>query len=103
MPGPSIFFAYNGIPERLYRHAESLGRARDEQRLVFLGHPMKGLDTAREILRRLRQIDDRYSLHVYGGPRLWGQEEAEIEPEPGLVYHGLLGQRRLAGEGVPAG
>src|SRR3990172_4702044 len=64
IPGPSIFVAYNGIPERVYRHAESLGRARDEQRLVFLVHPMKGLDTAREILRRLRQIDDRYSLHV---------------------------------------
>lgn len=103
IPGPSIFVAYNGIPEGLYHHAESLGRARDEHRLVFLGHPMKGLDTARDILQRLRRIDDRYTLHVYGGPRLWGQAEAEIKPEPGLVYHGLLGQRQLAEEVVQAG
>ncbi len=69
---------------------------RDPHRLVYTSHPSKGLDAAIDVLRVLRQRDARYHLHVYGGARLWGQEESAPPAEHGLVYHGLTGQARLA-------
>lgn len=83
----------NGVPERRriwWPHR------RDPFRMVYTGHPMKGLDAAVELLRLLRREDPRFTLHVYGGRRLWGQtDEATGFPE-GVVWHGLVGQDALA-------
>ncbi len=70
--------------------------SRDPYRLVYTSHPSKGLEAAIGVLRVLRKRDVRYHLHVYGGARLWGQEEHAPPPEDGLFYHGLTGQARLA-------
>jgi glycosyltransferase involved in cell wall biosynthesis len=69
---------------------------RDPFRLVYTSHPSKGLDAAIGVKRTLRRRDARFHLHVYGGARLWGQQESAPPPEDGLVYHGLTGQARLA-------
>jgi glycogen synthase len=56
------------------------------------------LEAAREVTRRLRQRDARFALHSFGGNRLWGGQEEAAQQEPGMVYGGLIDQRRLAGE-----
>jgi glycosyltransferase involved in cell wall biosynthesis len=35
-------------------------------------------------------------LHVYGGSKLWGEEDAPFLLEPGVVDHGMVGQKDLA-------
>jgi glycosyltransferase involved in cell wall biosynthesis len=65
--------------------------------MVYTGHPVKGLDAAMELLRLLRREDQRFTLHVYGGRRLWGQADESTESLPeGVVWHGLVGQDALA-------
>ncbi len=73
---------------------------RDPFRMVYTGHPMKGLDAAVELLRLLRREDPRFTLHVYGGRRLWGQTDEPADflvgaPE-GVVWQGLVGQDTLS-------
>jgi glycosyltransferase involved in cell wall biosynthesis len=91
------FVAYNAADgARARPHLGWRVRPRDPYRLVYTSHPSKGLDAAIGVLRVLRTRDSRYHLHVYGGARLWGQDEQVPAPEDGLVYHGLTGQARLA-------
>ena len=97
-PQSSVFVAYNGVTEQLYGDRLDASDPRDPYRLAYSGHPEKGLDTAREILARLRQVDQRYTLHVYGDESLWGQAAGPPRDEPGLTYHGVIGQRALAKE-----
>ena len=90
----------NGVPERRRIWWPVWSRRRDPFRMVYTGHPMKGLDAAVELLRLLRREDPRFTLHVYGGRRLWGQtaEPADLlvgAPE-GVFWHGLVGQDALA-------
>lgn len=96
-PG-KVFVAYNGFEEGLFRRVERRRPRRDPFRLAFFSHPSKGLDSAIAVLRRLRHSDPRFHLLVFGGPRLWGQAEVDPPKEEGLVYGGLIGQKRLAGE-----
>lgn len=92
------FVVYNGIPRSAGRPLLPWPRvARDPHRLIYTSHPSKGLAAAIGVLRCLRREDPRFELHVFGGARLWGQAEEPPRPEPGLVYHGLVGQRQLAG------
>ena len=69
---------------------------RDPKALVYVGHPSKGLNTAIKILRILRGRDTDFKLHIYGGSKLWGQEDQPPDDEPGVIYHGMIGQRELA-------
>ncbi len=48
-------------------------------------------------------MDKKFELHVFGGNRLWGGPEEGGGGEPGLVYHGLLGQRELANKLMQCG
>lgn len=96
VPPENIFVAYNGFANEDFPR---FGRIyRDPRRLVYFSHPSKGLDTAIDLLRRLRWIDPRYRLEVYGGNQLWGQEEEDPPNGDGVTYHGLVGQRTLAKE-----
>lgn len=97
-PADRLFVAYNGVQRCRRRFSLLPARHRDPFRLTYCSHPSKGLGSALGILRRLRLEDKRFELHVYGGNRLWGGEEQFLEPEAGLFYHGLIGQRRLAKE-----
>ncbi len=95
VPEAKIFVTFNGLPEALFARAARHARRRDPYRLVYASHPSKGLEAAREVLRLLRRHDERFTLHVYGGPALWAQEGPGPAPEDGMVYHGLVGQERL--------
>ena len=92
----NLFTSHRGVQEDHFRLSENKNFKRDPFGIVYTGHPSKGLDAALIILRLLRQSEPRFSLHVYGGYQLWGEKEKQVEEEPGLTYHGLIGQRELA-------
>jgi glycosyltransferase involved in cell wall biosynthesis len=91
-----FFVSYRGVTETNFRSVRPIKR--DPFRLVYLGHPIKGLETARVILRKLREKDQRFTLHIYGGNQLWGGPEEVLPAEPGVFYHGICGQKELARE-----
>jgi glycosyltransferase involved in cell wall biosynthesis len=87
-----IFTSYRGVEESFFKKRNS---KRDPFKLVYFGHPEKGLEDAISILRMLRKTDQRFTLHVFGGYGLWGNAQKSIPPEPGLVDYGLIGQKKL--------
>jgi glycosyltransferase involved in cell wall biosynthesis len=89
-----IFVSYHGVAEENYKGDPLNGR--DFYKLAYVGHPSKGLDAAISIFKILHQKDARFSLHIYGGNRLWGEEESAMPSMEGLFYHGLIGQKSLA-------
>ena len=79
-----------------YTEPEGKGSlVRDPYALIYTSHPSKGMETAISVTRLLRRKDERFQLHVYGGGGLWGGEDKAPEEEPGVVYHGLVGQREV--------
>ncbi len=48
------------------------------------------------IFKILQSSDPKFTLHIYGGNRLWGEPESSIPTGEGLFYHGLSGQKILA-------
>jgi glycosyltransferase involved in cell wall biosynthesis len=98
VPAARIFVTYNAFEAAHFVAAEAEGIVRDPFALIYAGHPSKGLQAAMDLLRMLRERDSRYTLRVFGGNRLWGQEEASLPEVPGMSYGGLLGQRRLVRE-----
>jgi glycosyltransferase involved in cell wall biosynthesis len=64
--------------------------------LAYAGHPSKGLQPAIAVHRRLRERDPRFELHVFGGAGLWGEAPGAALLAPGVIDHGLVGQRKLA-------
>ena len=97
-----IYVTHNGVPER---EPPKRGRRaeRSLHRLIYNSHPSKGLAAAVEVVRLLRANDDRFELHVYGGNQLWGQADKPPPAEPGVVYHGMVGQKELGEEMERAG
>jgi len=91
-----LFVTYRGVRGQNFERAGDLPIKRDPYALLYAGHPIKGLDAALRVLRLLRQNDSRFSLHIFGGYGLWGDEEMRIEEEAGVKYHGLIGQLELA-------
>jgi len=89
-----IFVSYHGIAEENYKHKPNYDR--DLYNLAYVGHPSKGLNAAISILKILHQKDPRFSLHIYGGNRLWGEVETSLPDVEGVIYHGLVGQKILA-------
>ncbi|HEY2014293.1 MAG TPA: glycosyltransferase family 4 protein [Bryobacteraceae bacterium] len=96
VPRKNIFVTHYGINR--WNWTGLFDRARDPRRLIYSSHPSKGLEASREVVRRLRRNDERFSLHCYGGNQLWGQAEETPPAEPGIFYHGLINQRDLAAE-----
>jgi glycosyltransferase involved in cell wall biosynthesis len=93
-----IFVAYNAFEAADFAAAEAEGIVRDPYALIYAGHPSKGLQAAIDLLGILRESDPRYTLRVFGGNRLWGQDEDPLPEVPGMTYGGPLGQRRLLRE-----
>lgn len=98
VPRDRTFVTYNAFEEELFAAAERLGLRREPYRLVYFSHPSKGLETAIAVLRRLRAVDRRFHLEAFGGLQLWGEAEAPVPAEEGVLCRGLIGQRQLAGE-----
>jgi glycosyltransferase involved in cell wall biosynthesis len=93
-----VFVEYNGFEEHLFQAAEEEECERDPFRLVYLSHPSKGLASGLEVLRKLREADNRYTLHVFGGTELWGGEAEPVAREPNVIWHGMVGQKILTTE-----
>jgi glycosyltransferase involved in cell wall biosynthesis len=91
-----LFVTHHGVRGQNFKQAESLHIQRDPYSLFYAGHPIKGQDAALSVLHLLRQNDPRFTLHIFGGHGLWGDEEVRIGEEPGMIYHGLIGQLELA-------
>ena len=98
LPASPTFVVFNGVERDRLARPRLLAPRRDPHRLVYVGHPAKGLDAARAVLRLLRRRDRRFELHVYGGAALWGGEEEIAVAEEGVTSHGVIGQRALARE-----
>jgi glycosyltransferase involved in cell wall biosynthesis len=96
VPAKRVFVAYNGFEESLFHRAERMRPRRNPFRLVYLSHPCKGLETAQEVLARLRRTDSRFHMRVYGGRELWGEKERDRPSVEGVAYEGVIGQARLA-------
>jgi glycosyltransferase involved in cell wall biosynthesis len=94
LPPEKFFVSYLGITNENYRRLFPVEK--DPHALIYCGHPIKGLGSAIAVLRNLRKVDPGYSLHVFGGYRLWGNIEQPTPFEPGVVDHGLTGQKKLA-------
>jgi glycosyltransferase involved in cell wall biosynthesis len=91
-----LFVSYRGIEEEYFK--KNNRRKLDIHHLVYIGHPEKGLKAAISVLRILRKTDPNFVLEVYGSHEMWGQPKQNIPLEPGLIDHGLVGQRRLIHE-----
>jgi glycosyltransferase involved in cell wall biosynthesis len=98
VPEAKIFVAYNGFEEADFKRAGKSSVQRDPYRLVYFSHPSKGLETSLDVLHRLRSVDSRFHLVVFGGNQLWGQQESIMPSDPGLDYRGLVGQKELVRE-----
>lgn len=83
------------IPNGFQRFPAGGQIERDLHRLAYTSHPAKGLEAALAVLERLRRRDGRFSLHIYGGAALWGQEASSIDAE-GVVDHGMVSQIEIA-------
>ncbi|MBN1267386.1 MAG: glycosyltransferase family 4 protein [Anaerolineales bacterium] len=93
-----VFVSYNGFDEPTFRRAEIKKPERDPYRLIYFSHPSKGLDAAAAVLKKLRKVEPRFHLAVFGGDGLWGCADRRSYEEAGMFYHGLVGQERLAEE-----
>jgi glycosyltransferase involved in cell wall biosynthesis len=88
-----LFVSYHGVEDSLFDKAEA---QRNIYKLIYCSHPSKGLDSAIELFKILHNFDRRFSLDIYGGYRLWGQDNPLEVEEQGCTYHGLIGQPELA-------
>jgi glycosyltransferase involved in cell wall biosynthesis len=98
VPEEKIFVAYNGFEELDFKTAEKSKVKRDPYRLVYFSHPSKGLASAMAVLHKIRGVDSRFHLSIFGGMGLWGQEDVSFPNEEGVYYAGLIGQKELAKE-----
>ena len=90
-----IFVTYNAFEEQLFADAERSKPVRDPYGIIYFAHPSKGLDTAIEIVRLLRDNTPEFHLEVYGGNGLWCEKETTSVTGEGVIYRGLKGQREL--------
>ncbi len=95
LPG-QLFVSYRGIEEGYFK--KNIRKKLDLHRLVYIGHPEKGLFAAISVLKILRKTDQDFVLDVYGSHEMWGQPKEKIPMGPGVLNHGLVGQRRLIRE-----
>lgn len=95
VPASRLFVCYNGVKQEAFAEAEARAIPRDPFGMAYIGPPEKGLAASLEVLRRLRIADARFHLDVFGGGRLWGRGDEAPAPEPGLIFHGMLGQAAL--------
>lgn len=98
IPASQVFVCHRGVVRGRPGLGSNRGRRRDPFALAYVGHPAKGYGETLAVLRLLREVDSRFRLHVYGGHGLWGETEQPLPHAPGVIYHGLIGQRRLARE-----
>lgn len=96
VPRENCFVSYRGVDEGVFNLSDP--QSHDPYKLVYIGHPSKGLKSAIALLSILRKTDGRFSLHVFGGSELWGELVEPASSIPGVYDHGLIGQKQLSRE-----
>ena len=91
-----IVVTHHGVMKNWFARREPDDDRRNPFAIVYAAHPSKGLAHAIDVLSRLRLVDQRFELHVFGGNALWGGAGVETPRRPGVIDHGLIGQRDLA-------
>jgi glycosyltransferase involved in cell wall biosynthesis len=96
IPREKYCVIHNGVDPALFKFQYRFIK-RNPHRIVFASHPVKGLDRVIRIVDSLRKtVSDRFHLDVFGGYKLWGQDQPELKLTDALVtFHGLLPQREL--------
>ncbi|WKZ41465.1 MAG: glycosyltransferase family 4 protein [Anaerolineales bacterium] len=84
---PNCFTIYNGAP---YPQVSLFGKLvkRNPCRLIYTSHPSKGLSAAIAVLEKLRSVDKRYHLFVYGGDSMYGGKDSTPDVHSGVTYFG---------------
>lgn len=94
MESRKVFITHYGITEKNFNAVNS--NRRDPYKLLYMSHPSKGQEAALAVLKVLLNSDPRFQLHLYGGVQLWGEKEEQVREQKGVVYYGLMGQKKLA-------
>lgn len=84
---PRQFVIYQGVPKMRNSRWLSIPR-RDPFRLIYTSHPDKGLSAAIAVLEKLRSVDKRYHLFVYGSESIYGGEDSKPSAQAGITYFG---------------
>ncbi len=87
LAAPNCFTIYNGAPYYKPGLIE-LPVKRNPYRLIYTSHPSKGLSAAIAVLEKLRSVDKRYHLYVYGGDSMYGGKDSAHDVQPGVTYFG---------------
>ncbi len=95
VPPAKLAVFHNGVEKALLRTPIWSRVARQPHRLVYCGHPNKGLLAALAVLRLLRAHDPRFELHIYGGDGMYGGVDTPPAREAGTFYHGTVRQPAL--------
>ena len=121
--GNKIVVFSNGVKVDEIREIERKGvPERNPKRLMYASSPDRGLIELLKIFRRAREYDNELELHVYygfdnidkllerykgkTGGRNWEKTKVDFEKEikqPGVFYHGRIGQKQLYREWFKAG
>jgi len=96
IPRERFSVIHNGIDRDLFSFHYGFTK-RDPYRIVFASHPVKGLDEVIRIVDSLRKtVSDRFHLEVFGGYKLWGPDQPELNlTSRSVTFHGLLPQPEL--------
>lgn len=84
---PKQFVIYQGVSKIRNGRWLSIPR-RDPFRLIYTSHPDKGLSAAIAVLEKLRAMDKRYHLFVYGSEGIYGGEDTKPSARAGITYFG---------------
>lgn len=87
LSNPKCFTIYQGAT-RLKSEPIKFPVKRDPHRLIYISHPSKGLSAAVAVLEKLRRLDQRYHLLVFGGDSMYGGKDIQRHREPGITYLG---------------
>jgi glycosyltransferase involved in cell wall biosynthesis len=88
-----IFTCHLGVNQEFFKKRIQI---KNNFRLMYSGHPIKGLNSAISTLIILRKKDPRYTLWVFGSPSLWGEKEYAYKKDAGIRYFGTIGQKALS-------
>jgi glycosyltransferase involved in cell wall biosynthesis len=84
---PKQFVIYQGVFKKRSGRWLSIPH-RDPFRLIYTSHPDKGLSAAIAVLEKLRAVDKRYHLFVYGSEGIYGGEDLKPSAQAGITYFG---------------
>ena len=92
---------YVMIPNGFYFDKHVNTQEKEPFSIILAGSVAKGFKRIPEIFKRVRAMLPSATFDVYGGAKLWSQNESEYEPlyqamrDAGINYHGLVSKDEL--------